>query len=203
MENTIISIIENFGYIGVLALIAIENIFPPIPSEVILLFAGFATSRLNLNIYWLIICATLGSLCGAAILYYIGKLLNIKRLKKLINSKFGKILRLKETDIDIANDWFTKKGVKAVFLCRFIPIIRSLISIPAGINNMNFLKFNIYTGLAALFWNVILIVVGNKIGNHWNDMALLLDEFTTIVMITIVISIIGFVLYLQIKRKKQ
>src|SRR5690625_4911697 len=99
MQEMIIEIMNNFGYLGVFLLIAIENVFPPIPSEVILLFGGFMTTFSDMNIVGVIIASTLGSILGAIVLYYIGKILNKERLKKIITSKPGKILRLKPEDI--------------------------------------------------------------------------------------------------------
>ena len=115
MQEMVIEIMNNFGYLGVFLLIAIENIFPPIPSEVILLFGGFMTTFTDMNVIGVIIASTLGSLLGAIALYYIGKILNKERLKKIITSKYGKLLRLTPEDIDKADNWFDIKGNKNVF----------------------------------------------------------------------------------------
>ena len=144
MQEIILSIMNVYGYLGVFLLIMIENVFPPIPSEVILLFGGFMTTYSKLSIVGMIVASTLGSLFGAIILYYIGKIFNKDRLKKIISGKLGKILRLKASDIDKADSWFDNKGNKTVFFCRFVPLIRSLISIPAGMSEMPILKFIIY-----------------------------------------------------------
>ncbi len=140
MQEIIIQIIEQWGYLGVGALIAIENIFPPIPSEVILAFGGFMTTKTALNVVGVIIAATLGSTIGAIVLYLIGKILNKERLERIISGKIGKVLRLKKSDIEKADKWFDTKGQKTVFICRFIPIVRSLISIPAGMSEMKMWK---------------------------------------------------------------
>lgn len=136
MQELIIGVMSKFGYLGVFLLILIENIFPPIPSEVILLFGGFMVGSFNLNMIFMIIASTLGSLVGAIILYYVGYILNKDVLKKITKGKIGKILKLKEEDIDSADKWFLNKGKNSVFLCRFVPIVRSLISIPAGMSKM-------------------------------------------------------------------
>ena len=112
MQKMVIEIMNNFGYIGIFLLIAIENIFPPIPSEVILLFGGFMTTSTDMNVIGVIIASTLGSLVGAIALYYIGKILNKERLKKIITSKYGKLLRLTPEDIDKADNWFDTKEIK-------------------------------------------------------------------------------------------
>lgn len=169
MQEMIIEIMNNFGYLGVFLLIAIENVFPPIPSEVILLFGGFMTTFSDMNIVGVIIASTLGSILGAIILYYIGKILNKERLKKIITSKPGKILRLKPEDIDKADNWFDTKGNKTVFFCRFVPIIRSLISIPAGMSEMPMKKFLIYTTAGSLIWNAALTIAGSIVGENWTS----------------------------------
>ena len=134
MQEIIITLINKFGYLAISFLIALENIFPPIPSEIILTFSGFMTIHTKLNIIWVIISATIGSVVGAFILYKIGNILNKERMEKLIKSKVGKVLRLKKKDIEKADYWFDTKGSITVFFCRFIPIVRSLISIPAGMS---------------------------------------------------------------------
>ena len=169
MQEFIISMMNQFGYIGVFLLIAIENIFPPIPSEVILLFGGFMTTYSKLNIVLMIIFATLGSLIGAIVLYYVGKILNKERLKKIVSGKIGKILRLKNSDIDKADQWFDTKGNKTVFFCRFVPIVRSLISIPAGMSEMPMGKFLLYTTVGSLIWNTVLIILGAIVGENWTS----------------------------------
>lgn len=203
MEEIILSIMNQFGYIGVLLLIAIENVFPPIPSEVILLFGGFMTTYTELNVIGMIIFSTLGSLIGAIVLYYIGKILNKERLKKIVSGKVGKILRLKNEDIEKADHWFDTKGNKTVFFCRFIPIVRSLISIPAGMSEMPMLKFLIYTTFGSLIWNTVLVVIGNRVGENWTSILDILDKYSHIVLVLlIIIAIVCVYLFYSKKLKK-
>ena len=202
MQEVILTIMNQFGYIGVFLLIAIENIFPPIPSEVILLFGGFMTTYTELHIIGMIIAATLGSLLGAIVLYYIGKIFNKERLKRIISGKIGKVLRLKAKDIDYADQWFDTKGNKTVFFCRFIPIVRSLISIPAGMSEMPIPKFLIYTTLGSLIWNSVLVILGNKLGENWTDILSIMDNYSHIVLILLVIIFVAFVVYWFGFRKK-
>ncbi len=204
MEEFILSMMNQFGYIGVFLLIAIENIFPPIPSEVILLFGGFMTTYSELNIVLMIIFATLGSLIGAIVLYYIGKILNKERLKKIIDGKIGKILRLKNSDIDKADEWFDKKGNKTVFFCRFIPIVRSLISIPAGMSEMPLGKFFLYTTTGSLIWNTVLIIIGAIVGEKWESILNIFDTYSNIVLVLLVIIfIVGVYVFYHTKNKKK
>ena len=200
MQEIILNIMNQFGYLGVFLLIAIENIFPPIPSEVILLFGGFMTTYTKLNILGIVIASLLGSLSGAIMLYYIGKIFNKNRLKKIISGKVGKILRLKNSDIDKADKWFDTKGQKTVFFCRFIPLIRSLISIPAGMSEMHMSKFLVYTTIGSLIWNTVLIVIGSIVGNNWTSILSVLDTYSKIVVIVMAIVVILFIVIFYKKR---
>lgn len=202
MQEIILSIMDAYGYLGVFLLIMIENVFPPIPSEVILLFGGFMTTYSKLSIVGMIVASTLGSLFGAIILYYIGKIFNKDRLKKIISGKLGKILRFKASDIDKADNWFDNKGNKTVFFCRFVPLIRSLISIPAGMSEMPILKFIIYTVVGSLIWNAVLIIVGSIVGENWTSILNILDTYSHVVVILLVIIFIVGIYIFYKKRKK-
>ena len=194
MQETIINILNNFGYLGVFSLIMVENLFPPIPSELILLFGGFMTTYTKLTIFGIIIFSTLASLFGPIILDYIGRIFNKERLKKIISGKVGKVLRLKESDIDSSNKWFDTKGQKTVFFCRFIPLIRSLISIPAGMNEMPMLRFISYTLLGSLIWNSILIIIGSIVGENWISILNVLDIYSKYIVILLGIALIVIVI---------
>ncbi len=194
---------NQFGYIGIFLLIAIENIFPPIPSEVILTFGGYMTTYSNLNVPLVILSATLGSLLGAIVLYAIGKILNKERLIKIVSGKVGKILRLKKADIESADKWFDTKGEKCVFFCRFIPIVRSLISIPAGMSEMNIPKFLIYTTIGSLIWNSVLVIVGAIVGENWENIVNIFDTYSTLTLILLIIIFILFIVWFYKKRAKK
>ena len=197
MQEIMLSIMEQFGYLGVFLLIAIENIFPPIPSEAVLLFGGFMTTHAELNIILMIMFATLGSVVGAIALYYLGKVFNKERLKKFVSGKIGKILRLKTEDIDKADKWFDEKGNKTVFFCRFIPIVRSLISIPAGMSEMPMGKFLMYTISGSAIWNTVLLIIGNIVGENWANMLGIFEQYShiTLAVLAIVFVIGGLLFY--------
>lgn len=201
MQEFILSIMNQFGYFGVFFMIAIENIFPPIPSEVILLFGGFMTTYTNLNIIMMVISATLGSLFGALLLYYVGKIFNKEKLKKIVSGKVGRILRLKTTDIDKADNWFDTKGNKTVFFCRFIPLVRSLISIPAGMSEMPIFRFIVYTLFGSLIWNIVLIVLGSIVGENWTSILNILNTYSHVVVIILIIIFISLLWLFYSKRR--
>ena len=202
MQELVIQIIEQWGYIGVAMLIAIENIFPPIPSEVILAFGGFMTTKTTLNAIGVIIAATIGSTVGAIVLYLIGRILNKERLEKIVSGKIGKVLRLKAGDIEKADKWFDTKGQKTVFICRFIPIVRSLISIPAGMSEMNFLKFLIYTVLGSTIWNTVLVLLGKQLGDSWEKVVEIFNNFSHIILVVLILLVILGIYWFYRNKKK-
>lgn len=195
MEEFVISIMNQYGYFGIFFLIFIENIFPPIPSEVVLLFGGFMTTYSKLGVPLMILFSTLGSVVGAIVLYYVGKILNKERLKKLVSGKIGKMLRLKASDIEKADRWFDTKGNKTVFFCRFIPVVRSLISIPAGMSEMAMTKFLLYTTVGSAIWNTVLLVIGNRVGKNWKDILGIMDQYSHVVLILLIILFVAFLVY--------
>lgn len=200
MQKFIINIMNNYGYLGVFLLILIENIFPPIPSEVILLFGGFMTTYTSLNVLGMTMSSILGSVLGALILYKIGTIFNKDTLKKLIHTRLGKFLRINDKEIDSSFNYFQTKGEKAIFFCRFIPLIRSLISVPAGINKMNITKFMIYTTLGSLIWNVVLITLGHIVGNNWKSILKIFDLYS--IYAVVIIFIILIILIIKFYKKK-
>ena len=187
MEDLIIQIMNNYGYLGIGLLILIENVFPPIPSELILTFGGFMTLSTNMTVIGVILVSTLGSLLGAIVLYLIGKILNKDRLIKIVESKYGKLLRVKRKDIEMADKWFLEKGTGTVFFCRFIPIVRSLISIPAGMSEMSMVKFIIYTVIGSAIWNTVLVCVGAFAADKMDYILGILDNVSHIVLILLIV----------------
>lgn len=200
MESFIIQIMNNYGYIGIGLLILIENLFPPIPSEVILTFGGFMTVNSNITILGVIIASTIGSVLGALALYFIGKILNKERLIKIVSSKYGKILRIKPKDIESADKWFDTKGNKTVFFCRFIPVVRSLISIPAGMSEMPPLKFILYTSFGSVIWNTALVCVGAFAGDKKDYILNIIDKASYVILFVIFIIVVIFVYKFYKKR---
>ena len=192
---------EQFGYLGVAFLIMIENLFPPIPSEVILTFGGFMTTTTELNIPLMIVAATIGAVVGAAILYGIGTLLDVERLDKIVD-KYGNILRITHADIHKADSWFDRYGFWTVFFCRFVPLIRSFISLPAGMANMNFGLFLLFTTVGTVIWNTVLIYLGAAVGSQWETIVHYMDIYSNVAYV--ILGIIGIaVIIWYIRKRKQ
>ncbi|MBC1243785.1 DedA family protein [Listeria welshimeri] len=202
METWITGIMADFGYIGIFLLIMVENLFPPIPSEIILTFGGFMTTVSSLNVVMVIIVATLGSVVGAILLYKVASYFGKERLTKIV-LKYGRILRLKESDIERAESFFLKYGSWAVFLCRMIPLIRSLISIPAGMTKMKMSRFLVLTTAGSLLWNTVLIGLGALLGESWNEIVVFMDSFSTIIYSIIAgLLIMGLAFFIRARFKK-
>lgn len=201
MQNWVTEIMEQFGYLGIFLMMTLENVFPPIPSEIVLPFGGFLTTYSKLTILGVITAATLGSVIGAMILYGIGLLIDVERIEKIIG-RWGHILRIKKEDVYKADAWFDKYGYWTVFFCRMVPVIRSLISIPAGMSNMRFSIFLLLTILGTLIWNVLLISVGVVLGANWENILGFMDIYSNIVYVFLLISVF-IVIYLYIRMRKK
>lgn len=201
MNNFIISIMNKYGYIGILFLITVENIFPPIPSEVILTLGGFMTSKdgVTMSLFGVIMYSTFGSMLGAIILYYVGFIFNKDRLLKIVRSKVGRVLCLKESDIIKSDSNFNNNGDLTVLYSRFVPILRSLISIPAGVNRMKFSIFLIYTFIGSLIWNTVLVSLGKLVGENYMVVAGIFSKYSKVVLVLLILFII-YKIYKKIKK---
>lgn len=203
MQEIIVQIMDSFGYVGIALLIAIENIFPPIPSEVILTFGGFMTTYTTMNVWLVSLFATIGSVIGAIVLYGIGSILNEERLERWLSGKWGKVLHLKAGDVKKADAWFRKKGKLAVFFCRFIPIVRSLISIPAGMSGMRLSSFLLLTTAGTAIWNTVLCWLGVIAGASWEIIVEKIGVYSTVVLIVFAVLAIGVLIWYYFKRIKK
>ncbi|QIR39110.1 DedA family protein [Tolypothrix sp. PCC 7910] len=200
MLEWITNTINSLGYWGIALLMFLENLFPPIPSELIMPLAGF-TARATpekLNIFGVFLAGLFGSVLGALIWYYPGKFLSEKRLKALAD-KHGKWIAISGKDITKANNWFHKQGNKAVLLGRLVPGIRTLISVPAGMSNMNLLNFLFYTTLGSAAWVGLLTYSGYLLGSQYELVDKYLAPVSKIVLGSLVIAFLIWVF----KRKQK
>jgi membrane protein DedA with SNARE-associated domain len=181
-------VIDALGYPGVALLIFLENLFPPIPSEAILPLAGFLASQGRMLLPAVIVAATIGAVAGALVLYGLGAWFGDRRLRVLVN-RHGKWLALSEADIDLANGWFDRHGGKAVLLCRLVPIVRSVISIPAGLRRMPVSVFILYTAIGAGLWNSVLVLAGWWLGENWEQVGGYVDYLEYPVIIVVVLAV--------------
>ena len=174
-------IVERLGYLGVAMLVAVENVFPPIPSEVVLGLAGYTAARGDAWVVGMIIAATIGSVVGALVLYGLSAAVGPVRLRA-ITIRYGAWIGFGEADLDRAEAWFDRRSRSAVLVCRCVPLIRSLISIPAGFRRMPLGAFTLFTLLGSLVWNTILIVAGYLLAEQWDKMLDYTEPFQYLVM---------------------
>lgn len=170
MSVWILATMDRLGLAGVTLMMFLENVFPPIPSELVMPMAGFSSAMGNMNIVAVIMAGTLGSVLGALPLYYLGTMFDEQHLYKLAE-KYGKYLLIKPSDITNATNWFNKHGKAVVFFGRMIPAIRSLISIPAGMNRMPMLPFLVLTTLGSAIWTTLLAYAGYVLGANYEQVA--------------------------------
>ena len=204
MEDYILNILSKFSYLGIFFLIFIENVFPPIPSELILVFGGFISKSLNLNFLLLVIFATLGSSTGAIILYYAGKKIPLEKMESFLEKKWVKRLGFKPGDIKKSLKYFEKYSTFAVFFGRCVPVVRSLISIPAGMQNMSLRKFLIYTTIGSGIWNTLLIYIGRVTQDKWKEGLLILERYSNRILGLIILAfVIKFLIKRFLKKRKK
>lgn len=159
-------LIDSVGLVGVAVLVALENVFPPIPSEVILLLAGYNVELNRFGFVGAVLAATVGSVIGAYFLYGVGRLLSEERLEALL-AGVGKYVGLKKKDVHKGFQWFERHEDSVVFFGRLIPVVRSVVSIPAGAEKMPLVKFTILTGIGSLIWNTVWVSIGWGLGSQW------------------------------------
>lgn len=200
MQTWILQILETYGALGIFLLIFIENIFPPIPSEVILTFGGFMTTITTLSPFMVILSSTIASLAGALVLYTIASFFSFDKVLYFIENQ-GKFLRLKRKDIEKAITFYERYEGKTVFFCRMVPIVRSLISIPAGMSKMKISSFIFLTTLGSFIWNTLLIVCGVVLGERWEDVLIWIKGYSYVVLGVAALVIVFFAIRYFMKKK--
>ena len=185
MATWAIHTISATSYWGIIFLMVVENVFPPIPSEVIMPLAGFMATQGRLTFLGVILAGTLGSALGAVPLYYLGRLIGDERLKGLAD-RHGRWLTVSRHDLDHAKQWFDRHGRMAVLVCRLVPGVRSLISIPAGLEGMPLAPFLLCTAIGAGLWTALLASVGYGLGVNFRQVAAYLDPASYVVLAVLV-----------------
>jgi membrane protein DedA with SNARE-associated domain len=184
-----VGLMESLGGPGAAVIVGLDNLFPPIPSELVLPLAGFSASTGTFSLAGALAWTTLGSVLGASIVYYLGALLGRARTRALL----AKIPLVKASDFDKTEAWFARHGTKAVFFGRMIPLFRSLISLPAGIERMPFWKFLSLTTMGSLIWNLVFVGAGYLLGANWHLIGDYAELFQKIVIGLVVAAIALFV----------
>ena len=186
MLKWIIEVISAMGYAGIVFLMFIENVFPPIPSELIVPLAGFLVTKGQLTFVGVVLAGTFGSVLGSLPLYYLGRTIKEERLRKWID-KYGRWLTISCEDVDRAKEWFDKHGGRTVFFCRLFPGFRSLISLPAGMQRMNMISFLLSTTLGMALWTTVLTTAGYVLSSNFERVEETLDPVSYVVIGVIVV----------------
>ncbi|WP_122901607.1 DedA family protein [Acinetobacter sp. B51(2017)] len=195
----IIGIMERLGYLGIALLMFLDNVFPPIPSEIIMPSAGYSASQGSLTLIGVILAGSLGSMLAAALLYWIGYQFSHAAIFRFVD-RYGKYLFIKSDDVKKSLAWFEQYGHRIVFFGRMVPAVRSLISVPAGMSRMPFWKFMLFSSLGTIIWTTFLACVGFYFGEN---QALMQQIFNQVgyVILGIVLLIIAVIFYRRWQRK--
>ena len=208
LANWVQDVINQFGYFGVALLVVIENIFPPIPSEIVLPFAGFVAqqgsagvAQSDTSVIGMMIAATIGSVVGALILYVISSAIGPERLRAFVQ-RFGRWFGVKQTDLLRAEAWFDRRSFVAVLVGRCVPLIRSIVSIPAGFRRMKLTSFILLTAVGSAVWNIALIGTGALLGDQWERVGEYVGVFQWLVIAAILVLLVRFV-YLRLQNRRR
>lgn len=215
LANWVQDVINQFGYFGVALLVVIENVFPPIPSEIVLPFAGFVAqlgasavnatadaAQSDTTVIGMMIAATVGSVVGALILYFVSAAIGPERLRGFVE-RFGKWFGVKSSDLVRAEEWFDRRSVAAVLVGRCVPLIRSIVSIPAGFRRMKLTSFVVLTAIGSAVWNIALIGAGAVLGDQWEQVGEYVGVFQWLVIVAVLVLLVRFVVSRLKKRRPQ
>ena len=202
MQEWILNTMNSLGYLGIGLLMFAENLFPPIPSELIMPLAGFTVAKGGMNFTLAVLAGVVGTILGALPWYYAGKLVGEERLKHLAD-KYGKWITVSSQDIDKATRWFNRYGNKAVLFGRLVPGIRTLISLPAGLSEMPIVPFLIYSTLGTTAWVMLLTFLGFMLGENYELVDEYLGPVSKIVLLILIVAFIAWVVIKQQKAKRR
>jgi membrane protein DedA with SNARE-associated domain len=189
LAGLVVDIMDELGGPGAALLVGIDSIFPPVPSELVLPLAGFAASQGTMSLFMALFWTTLGSVAGALLTYGLGAWLGRDRVRSLII----RTPLMKPSDFDRTERWFLKHGTKAVFFGRMVPLFRSLISLPAGVERMPAWRFLYLTTLGSLIWNAGFVVAGYQLGANWQDVDEYAGAFQKLVVAVVALAVVVFV----------
>lgn len=193
LEQWVLSIMEKLGYLGIAFLMFLDNIFPPIPSEIIMPSAGYTASKGELTLIGVIIAGSAGSILAAILLYWIGRKVPQQRLFNFVE-RYGKYLRIQVADLEKALMWFNKHGHRIVFFGRMIPAVRSLISIPAGMSRMPFTKFMFYSTAGTVIWTSFLAYLGFHFSENQALMMVILQRISYIIFALVLLYFLWWII---------
>ncbi len=191
-------VVESLGYPGLFVLVMLESTLVPVPSTLVFPFAGFLAAKGVFSLPAVLAINSLGALAGSAVGYWMGAAGG-----KPLLLKYGKYVLIRQKDIETTETWFSKHGRATVFIARFVPVVRHIISLPAGIARMPLVPFFVQTFLGASLWGGFLIVLGYYMGEHWDTVANKIKRFDLVIGVTIVIAVLVFAVRFFVKRRRE
>ncbi|MDQ3507594.1 MAG: DedA family protein [Actinomycetota bacterium] len=198
LSGWVLETIRALGYLGLAFLLALENLFPPIPSEVVLPLAGFLVGRGQLNFWGAVGAATFGSVFGALVLYALGRWGG-----RRIILRYGRFLNVNAESLKRAEGWFRHYGDAVVLIARVIPLARSIVSIPAGTAHMPILRFTVLTTIGTTVWNIILIWAGRLLGQNWDAVSQWVGSYSSVVYVAVAIIVVAYVALKVVRHKNR
>lgn len=202
LASWIVTIISTTGYLGIFALMTVESALIPLPSEITMPFSGSLVASGRFNIWLVAVAGALGNLAGSLLAYALG-FWGQENVVRVIIKKYGKYLLISEHEVERAEKWFLKYGELIVFTSRLMPVIRTFISLPAGIAKMNLVKFIIYTTVGSFLWSLILAYIGMVMGQNWRYLEVYFQKFDILIFIVLVLGAGGYLFrkYRQLKNR--
>ncbi len=195
LSNWVIDFILASGYFGIFVLMLLESALIPIPSEIIMPFSGFLIWEEKLSWWPVVLWGTIGNLAGSLVAYYIGRYGG-----RALVLRYGKYILISSDDVERAEKWFNKYGSASIFFSRLLPVVRTFISLPAGIAKMPIFKFSIYTFFGSLVWSIILAYAGLIAGENWNNLEVYFRKFDWVILVLIIL-IVGYYLYAKLTHR--
>jgi len=196
-----IGLVEALGYVGLTFLSLLENVVPPVPSEFVLPFAGFLVAEGRLNVVLVLLATSLGGFVGTTAFYWLGRVLGEERVRAFID-RYGRYVLLRVADYDDAFSFFQRYDAQVVFWARFVPGVRSLISLPAGVAGMGFGRFALYTVLGTALWNGALVTAGWVLGERWEAVLAIVDRLEALLWVLLGAAVVGWVVWQRRRRQR-
>ena len=198
LANFVINAVETFSYAGIFVIMLLQSACVPIPSEIVLPFAGFMVGQAKFNFLPTLIASVLGCLTGGSLIFLLADKKGEKFIRRLVK-KYGKYLLIKEKELDEAEVRFEKYGEIIVFVGRMLPIVRTFLALPAGLSHMNYKKFLLFSFLGDTLWSALLIYIGSVMGKNWQQIGEIFHKFDLVILLT---GILAVGLYIRHKLKK-
>lgn len=198
LSGWVLELMRTLGYLGLFLVLVIENVFPPIPSELVLPLAGFLVGLGEMSFWGAVAASTFGALVGAWILYAMGRYGG-----RPLVLRYGHFLRVDNDSLDRAEGWFRKYGDGVVLVARIIPVARSVVSIPAGTARMPLLRFTLLTVAGTGMWNILLIYAGQLLGENYERVSNWASAYSDVVVVLIALAVVGFAIYKLLQRRRE